>query len=609
MAQEEMADVGRLVAGRYRLAKRLGSGAHGEVWLAEDIELRRRVALKRVHTNDPRPLAERERTLRREARMLAQLNHSNVVAVHHIVVDSDELWLVMEYVPAGSLADIGQVPLERAAILAAQLVDALVAMQRRGMLHCDIKPSNVLLGEDDLVKLTDFGLSRLPDGTFTLPNGRQLVGTPAFMAPEVAASESEPTPASDVFSLGATIYALLEGHSPYGEADKNRPMLQLASRGVIVEPRRAGRLTPLLTGMLARDPEQRLAAGQVKNKLAALGFGQKRTVPRAKPSWRVLQPLPRPRGRMAIAAAGFAVVAMVVAVVLAFLSALPGQTTRGLIVSDQQTVDPCALADTAMLGGFGQTDKSSDDGNFNRCDVHITTAAGEVDVKVELNTPVEAGGVPQGQVAHPEGLTVVTQPVNDGECDRAIVLDDQNQVDVTAGVDPGKPTTNLCHIADVATDSAVHTLTTSGLPQRRSLPPSWSWFYASACGLLDANALDQFPGVDALHPGIGFNNWECVWNSTTSSTSLLVRFDRNEGPPSAADGQPVQLAGRSAFVAPNSYADKSCEVIVDGHQYTDDQGQPTVERLLMVITGPQPVSQLCDQTVAIARSAAAKLPS
>lgn len=608
MAGVDMAEAGRLVADRYRLVNQLGSGAHGEVWLAEDIELHPQVALKRVHTDDPRPLAERERTLRREARMLAQLNHPNAVTVHNIVVDSGELWLVMEYVPAGSLADLGPVPLQRAAFLAAQLVDVLVAMQRRGMLHCDIKPSNVLLAEDDLVKLSDFGLSRLPDGTFTLPRDRQLVGTPAFMAPEVASHDSEPTSASDVFSLGATIYALIEGHSPYSEADNSRPMLQLAARGVIVEPRQAGRLTALLTGMLARDPQQRLTAGEVKNKLTTLGFGQKRPGLPPGSLWRALWPLPRRHVRTVIAAAA---VVVVIAVVVAIASLLPS-ATPGAAGPNQQMADPCGLTDAAAVGRFGQIEKSDDDGNFNRCDLHVTTADADVDVKVELNTPAGAPGgpgVPEGQVTHPGGLTVVAEPLNDGQCDRAVVLPDQNQVDIAAQTKPGQSTANLCPIADATTDSAVHTLTASGLPSRGSLPLSSSWFYSNACRIVDANALNQFPGVDALHPDVGFNNWECDWHSTTTSARLLVRFDRNDRPASAADGQPIQVAGHSAFVAQNDYAPNSCEVIVEGRQYADNKAQLTEERLLVVIIGPQPMNQMCDQSVAIAQSATAKLPA
>ncbi|MGH3793299.1 MAG: protein kinase domain-containing protein [Pseudonocardiaceae bacterium] len=605
MSNEETADEGRLIDGRYQLTRQLGSGAHGVVWLAEDTKVPRQVALKRVLANDPRPVAERKRSFKGEARALARLHHRNVVILHDIVInENDELWLVMEYVLTGSLADISRMPPERAMRIGEQLADALAAMHRNQMLHCDIKPGNVLLAdEDDWVKLSDFGLSRLPEGSMSLPVGSLIVGTPAFMAPEVANGE-EPSSASDVFSLGATVYALVEGCSPYGPADNGRPMLNLARREAIIEPRRAGPLAPVLREMLARDPRHRPTADQAKKKLAVIGGRQPVALPR-----RVfrLPPLPRPSGRVGVATAACSLVGIVLAWV--FWPGSPPQTPSSPVVSDQRAVDPCALADADAFSRFGGTDKQDDAGNFNRCDVYVATADGRVDVKVELNTPAEVGGVPQGQVRQSGGLTIVAEPLDDGECDRAIVLSDRNQVDIAASVDQdGQRTKYLCTLADAATKGAVNTLARNGIPRRASLPPSWSWFYVNACGLLDADALAQFPGVAALNPDIGFNNWECVWHSTTSSAFLRVRFDRN-GIPTAADGQPVQLAGRSAFVAPNGYGDKTCQVAVIGHQYTDSLAQPTVERLLVVITGPQPVNQLCDQTVAIARSAATKLPS
>jgi hypothetical protein len=617
-AHGEQTDAGRRIAGRYRLVKRLGSGAHGEVWLAQDIDLRRPIALKRVHGNDPRPVAERERALWREATVLAQLNHPNVVTVHHIVVDSDELWLVMEYVPAGSLADLGRISPDRVGLLATQLADVLVAMHRKGLLHCDIKPSNVLLAEDDLVKLSDFGLSRLPDGMFTLPGGRQIVGTPAFMAPEVAANESQPTPASDVFSLGATLYTLVEGHSPYGAVDDTRPMLQRAARAAITEPRRAGRLAPLLAGMLASDPEQRLTAGHVQNTLATLGFGQptrSARLTRTRPRSRALALVPGSRGRLAVVAGGIGVV--VVAAVLAYRPTASTHTptvakpptltqtqTPRLVVANQQVVDPCGLADADAMSRFGETDTSNDDGNFNRCDIYVNNAAGEVDMNIQLDT----GEAPQGQVTHQDGLAVVAQGLNGHECDEAIVLADQNLVDITVKTtSPGQPTASLCPIADVATASAVHTLATKGLPRRGSMPPSWSWFYADACGLVDANGLAQLPGIDALHPDVGFSNWECTWHSTTGDGKLQVLFDRN-GPLSAADGQPIHIAGKPAFLTQDK-TDGSCEVDIEGHRYTDDRGSATVELLKVIITSDQRMTQMCVETEAVAKSAVAKLPS
>lgn len=605
MAHQETSDVGRLIKDRYLLSARLGSGAHGEVWLADDQEMGRKVALKRVRDNYPASPEARRLALADEAKTLGRLNHPNVVVAHDVVVDNNELWLVMEYLPAGSLADLDRIPTERAARFAVQLIDALAALQRNRILHCDIKPSNVLLADDHTAKLADFGLAQLPDGTVSLPHGGQLVGTPGYMAPEVADGQT-PTAASDMFSVGATIYHLVEGHSPYGEPKHYQTMLELAKRGKIVEPRHAGNLSGLLISMLAAKPEDRPSPDDARRQLARLGFGVPKTALRLP-----MLPLPRPSRGVLVGAGAVVVVGVIAAVLVAFLQSGPSAAAgKPAMPSDPRNVDPCGFVDVATLSGLGKIDKSDDSGNFNRCDMYITTSLGGVDVETQLQTDAEAEGVPQGSTTKTGGMTVVAQPLNGGECDRAIVLDDGDQVDITTTPQHDtQSTTNLCPIADTATNSAVHTITDKGFPKRESLPPSWSWFYVSACGLVDANTLDQFPGVDALHPEVGFDNWECRWNSTTSSASLLVRFDRN-GPLSAGDGQPIRVGRYAAFVAQNDYADNSCEVKVQSnHQYTDDQGSQTVELLLVVITGPQPMAQMCTQATGIASAAAAKLPS
>ena len=146
--------VGRTIAERYRLEEHLGAGGMGDVWRATDLELQETVAMKRPREGDAR----------HEARIGAELSHPNVVTVHGTVVDGDEHWLVMEYLPSRSLAQIieadGPIGPERAAKIGAQLASALSAMHAKGMVHRDVKPGNVLVADDDVAKLSDFGISR-----------------------------------------------------------------------------------------------------------------------------------------------------------------------------------------------------------------------------------------------------------------------------------------------------------------------------------------------------------------------------------------------------------------------------------------------------------------
>ncbi|MFI6596031.1 serine/threonine-protein kinase [Nonomuraea sp. NPDC050536] len=187
------------VADRYRLEERIGSGGNGMVWRAVDEELGRVVAVKRALTGDDQRVA----LLRREARILARVSHPNVVTVYDLVPDGGAWWLVMEYVPARSLAEHGTLPPGRVAEIGVQLACGLRAVHEAGVLHRDVKPGNVLLSDHGQAKLGDFGISRSPDGEITITDVGTVIGTPAYVAPEVA-NGADPSPASDVFSLGAT---------------------------------------------------------------------------------------------------------------------------------------------------------------------------------------------------------------------------------------------------------------------------------------------------------------------------------------------------------------------------------------------------------------------
>ncbi|WP_156756055.1 serine/threonine-protein kinase [Actinokineospora pegani] len=252
----------RLVAGRYRLSKQLGAGGMGVVWQAYDERLHRTVAVKqlRVPTSLSAPeVAEVNRRAIREGRIAAKLSHTSSITVFDVVEDDGEPYLVMEHVPSTNLSVVLQeqrtLPLDEVAEIGAQVAAALAAAHEVGVVHRDVKPGNVLLGHDDTVKITDFGISRLvEDVTGTTTDN--IAGTPAYLAPEVAQGHSA-TFASDVFSLGATLYAAIEGHSPFGRQENAMALLHRAASGQVDPPQHAGPMSDLLMSMLAVDPEQR----------------------------------------------------------------------------------------------------------------------------------------------------------------------------------------------------------------------------------------------------------------------------------------------------------------------------------------------------------------
>jgi serine/threonine protein kinase len=274
---------GRLVAGRYRLQSQIGGGGMGAVWLAQDELLGRRVAVKQVLTaagvSAEQADQQRQRALR-EGRIAARLSHPHAISVYDVALEHGQPWLVMEYLPSRSLAavlsDDGVLRVDQAAQIGAQVADALAATHAAGIVHRDVKPANILIGEggsvEGLVKITDFGISHA-SGDVTLTQTGQITGTPAFLAPEVAQG-NQMTEASDVFSLGATLYTCLEGTPPFGMEDNALGMLHRVAGGQILPPRRSGALTKPLQKLLAVDPADRPTMPQVRDELAKLAAGR-----------------------------------------------------------------------------------------------------------------------------------------------------------------------------------------------------------------------------------------------------------------------------------------------------------------------------------------------
>ncbi len=258
-----------LVGGRYLLQRQIGQGGMGAVWLAVDKVLGREVAVKRLGMFSDRGALDLVRA-EREARLAARLNHPHVVAVFDFVAEGDEQWLVMEHVAGTDLAavtadDGGLAPAEAAALLA-QVAAALVAAHTAGIVHRDVKPSNILIAADGTAKLADFGIARARDSTVTVSGS--VTGSPAYLAPEVAAGQPA-TEASDVWSLGATLYQALTGRPPYDTSDS---VLSAMYRIVHEAPPRlpgAGWPADLLEVTMATDPADRWPMSRVSEYLAA----------------------------------------------------------------------------------------------------------------------------------------------------------------------------------------------------------------------------------------------------------------------------------------------------------------------------------------------------
>ncbi len=253
---------GRLVTGRYRLHRLLGRGGMGRVWLAEDELLGRRVALKEVVL--PNQTAEQVRaSAQAEARAAAQLVHHNVVKVYDVVEDAGDHWIVMEFLSGRTLADAlasdGPLPMAEVRRIAQHLVDALRAVHRAGVVHSDVKPANVQLCDDGRVVLMDFGIATAVDDQQTL-SSEAMAGSPAYMSPERARGDAV-GPASDLFSLGATLFAAVEGKSPFGAGDPFSTLVAVVGSppGPFVN---AGPLRPIIEGLLAKAPADRPTVDQ-----------------------------------------------------------------------------------------------------------------------------------------------------------------------------------------------------------------------------------------------------------------------------------------------------------------------------------------------------------
>ena len=260
--------------GPYRVLQKLGEGGMGEVFLATDTRLNRKVALKYLSEPSLDLPRARERLLR-EARAAAQISHPSIAAIYDILDAGTHPCIVMEYVPGETLSKVagrGPMPVDRVAAIGAQLADALAHAHAAGVVHRDLKPANVVLTDEGAVKILDFGVARVldideelaaadaPTRETLLSQAGRFAGTPAYMAPEQLAGRAA-TPLTDIYSLGVTLFELLTSHRPFGGKTTPDLVYQMLSSPVPLPSALNGAVPPVLDAIvakaMAREPAQR----------------------------------------------------------------------------------------------------------------------------------------------------------------------------------------------------------------------------------------------------------------------------------------------------------------------------------------------------------------
>ena len=309
------------LAQRYRLLSVVGSGGMGTVWRAYDEMLDRDVAVKEVRLPEGMTVGERRLMCRRlidEARATAALRHPGVVALHDVIVEDGRPWIVMEFLEARSLGQVvaedGPVTPARAAEIGAAVLSVLRVAHAAGILHRDVKPSNVLLCDDGRILLTDFGLAVHMD-----PGGHEIAdtlvagieGSPAYLPPERVRGEAS-VQASDLWSLGAMLYAAVEGRSPFLRRHALASMVAVLL-GEYAPPTKAGPLGPVIDGLLRENPDERPSAAEAARMLReAQGVTPAPVDPGRRRSWKVPRALTRPRMGAVLSVASLAVAVAVV---------------------------------------------------------------------------------------------------------------------------------------------------------------------------------------------------------------------------------------------------------------------------------------------------------
>ncbi|MFJ6655075.1 protein kinase [Streptomyces sp. NPDC091377] len=376
---------GRLVAERYRLLSKLGHGGMGTVWRAKDETVDREVAVKEPRVPDHLPERERANAferMRREARAAARLDHPAVVNVHDVAVVDGRPWIVMELVRGRSLGNAlqeGTLSAREAARVGLEVLGALEAAHAAGVLHRDVKPDNVLLGRNDRVVLTDFGIAQI-EGETNLTDTGGFVGSPEYIAPERVLGQ-RPGPASDLWSLGVVLYAATEGVSPFRRSNTPATLQSVLNATPAPPASAAGPLAEVIIGLLQKDPARRPDAARVRALLEAAAHPPAPPVP---PTPTQVVPVRRRSrfGRTAWAALGAVVVAAAVGAYLVIADPFAGPLPERWATKHEKSLG----VTLAVPDGYQrEVPEKDDDGNW----VRYTDRSGALWIGVNLDKKSE----------------------------------------------------------------------------------------------------------------------------------------------------------------------------------------------------------------------------
>lgn len=527
----------------------------GSVWRATDLELRRVVAVKRATNGDGD-------VIRREARAGASLQHPHVITVFDVVTEEGERWLVMEYLPSRSLAQVvredGKLPPEQAARVGAQVADALRAMHAQGVVHRDITPGNVLVGDDGTVKLADLGVAVWADATQT--GEHHVAGTPGYTAPEVVSGHVA-TPAADIYSLGATLMDAVEPDGPL-----------------------AAVLASLTDQKPARRPTAELAHAALVDRTPMRGRRVRRGV---------------------LVTTGILALAAAVAVAVTLWPSVPPGPE---IIGDAHTADPCPFLRASDFDRFGPHRLDPDYGDFNQCRLDINVPGrGHAQVVLLLMDGPDGGSGDFPLPAKPGKIDIDRPGHEFGNCHRVVRMPQRYRVMIVAGY-PKLPAIDACDIAEAPVGTVVDRLESRQVPRRATAFPSGSLARVDACALLGTEDLPrQLREATALP---GFAHWECTWSVHGGLVRAVVLLHRRERlKPEPEEVIPVTLDdGREAFVLPNEWREDKCLVEIPFRLYTSDDGSERAEYAAVVVRDSQTSEQRCAVATQLATAISRALP-
>jgi hypothetical protein len=567
----------------------------------------------------------RERTMR-EARIAAALHHPNVVSIFDVVLEDGEPWLILEYLPSRGLGSIlgehGTIPPTDVAAIGAQVAAALAAAHEAGIVHRDVKPDNILVanraapgGTGPLVKLTDFGISHAATAP-VLTATEVLTGTPAYFAPETARGEGTDS-RTDVYSLGASLYAAVEGNPPFGTDTGNiLALLARISRGQVPPPRNAGPLTDIVRVLTAGEPAQRPTAAHAHY---ALLRAASTAPPHVVPGPGCPAAVGRPRRRLRLVAAVAAVLALVTAGIVALSIgdrtgdvrtppqsepvAGPSTGAPQVTIDDPQTADPCSLVDIAALAVHGAAHIDRNNAGFAACRVDIVRPGSRMGLTVAFRSPAELVSPTGAAQETLDGRGVYRPSPTDAHCRRRVVLSPQYAVDIDVVVPDGEPGDDMCAIAETGARAAVAALADGEIGARAPVDRTTALGGTDACSLLQPAELAIFPGLRDPVPGIG--DWTCTWgDGAPTPTEVNLMFFLGNNRFGDSNGTPIDVAGRPGSALAT---EDGCWLWFPQRNYTEDS-TPHVELVLLRILGPDPGADPCGTAQALATAAARKLP-